>query len=88
MLKLQLQDVRLDQLSRFFRQGSVLGGTINSGSLGFEVQVNVDSPEAPQRIAELIRVARESCYTHGSLTGLVTINTEVTLNGNPLQMPV
>ena len=88
MLKLQLNEVRVDQLSRFFRQGSVLGGTITSGSVGFAVQVDVQSPEAPERIIELIRVARQSCYTHGALSEPVPINTEVTLNGSPLQIPV
>ena len=88
MLKIELHDVRVDQLSRFFRQGSVLGGTIASGSHGVEVLVEVNSPEAPERIVELIRVARASCYTHGALAEPVTVDTRVTLNGVSLAVPL
>ena len=88
MLKIHVSGVRVDQLSRFFRQGSVLGGTITSGSNGFEVLVEVDSPEPPERIAELIRVAKASCYTHGALAEPVPVETGVTLNGHPLAIAV
>ena len=87
MLKLQLQDVRIDQSTRFYREGSVLGGTVTSGSLGVSVQVNVQSPEPPDRIAHLIRVARNSCFSHGALAEPVVIETNVRLNGQALAIP-
>jgi organic hydroperoxide reductase OsmC/OhrA len=81
MLKLQLRHVRVDQVTRFYRQGSVLDGTIKSGSLGVEVAIDVDSDELPERIAELVRVAKASCFTHGALAGPVAVETSVRLNG-------
>ena len=39
-MKLELKQVHVDQVMRFFRKGSILGGTIKSGSLGIEVQVD------------------------------------------------
>jgi hypothetical protein len=85
MMKLALTNVRVDQLTRFYREGSVLGGTIKSGSLGVEVAIDVESDEPPERIAELVRVARASCFTHGTVAEPVTVETRLRLNGQPLE---
>jgi hypothetical protein len=85
MMKLELKDVRVDQLTRFYREGSVLGGTIQSGSLGVEVAIDVESDEPPARIAELVRVAKASCFTHGALAAPVRVETALRLNGEPLE---
>jgi hypothetical protein len=87
MMKLHLKNVRVDQTTRFYRQGSVLGGTIKSGSLGVDVNVDVESDEPPERIAELVRLGRESCFTHGAIADPVTVTTNVRLNGQPLEAP-
>jgi hypothetical protein len=86
MMKLALENVRVDQTTRFYRQGSMLAGSIKSGSLGVEVTVDVDSDEPPERIAELVRVARQSCFTHGALVEPVTVETSLRLNGRPLEV--
>lgn len=86
-MKLELNAVRVDQVIRFFRKGSILGGTIHSGSLGLEVQVDVESDEPEDRIARLVRVAQESCFTHGALAGPVPVETHLRLNGRPLALP-
>jgi uncharacterized OsmC-like protein len=81
MMKLTLNDVRVDQTARFYRQGSVLAGTIKSESLGMDVLVDIQSPEPPEPIAELIRVAKSSCCTHGALADPITVGTNIRLNG-------
>lgn len=85
-MKLALKDVRVDQTVRYYRQGSILGGTIKSGSLGVQAVIEVDSDEPAQRIAELIRVAKASCFTHGALAEPVPVETSLTLNGQPLEV--
>ncbi|MGH9088437.1 MAG: hypothetical protein ACRDYZ_10055 [Acidimicrobiales bacterium] len=85
-MKLSLTDVQVDQTLRFYRQGSVLGGTIKSGSMGIDVAVDIASDEPKERIAELIRVARASCFTHGSMAEPVMIETSARLNGKPLKV--
>jgi uncharacterized OsmC-like protein len=82
MLKLALEDVRIDQTLELYRTGSVRAGTIKSGCREMTLQINVVSPDPPEKIAELIRVAQESCFVHGSLTEVVPVTT--TLNGEPL----
>ena len=84
-MKLDLKNVRVDQTTRFYREGSVLGGTIKSGSLGAMMDIDVDSDEPPERIAELIRVAKASCFTHGAIAEPVAIETTLRLNGQPLE---
>jgi hypothetical protein len=84
MMKLHLRNVRVDQTTRFYRTGSVLGGTIKSGSLGVEVTIDVDADEPAERVAELIRVAKASCFTHGAIADAVAVEATARLNGAPL----
>lgn len=84
MLKIELKQVHVDQVIRFYRKGSILGGTIQSGSHGVEVQVDVESEASPETIARLVRIAQESCFTHGALAIPVPVETTVRLNGQIL----
>ena len=85
-MKVELKQVRIDQVMRFFRKGSILGGTIQSGSLGIEVQVDVESDEPRDKIARLVRVAQESCFTHGAIANPVPVEMDIRLNGQPLEV--
>lgn len=71
---------------RFFQKGSMKDGTAESGILGLETYVHVDSDESPERIRELIRVGERTCYTMQSLMNPVPVQTYVMLNGEDLQM--
>ena len=81
MLKIELEDVRIDQTMPIYRTGSIMRGTIQSGVRVLEVAIEIDSPEPRERLAELVRVAREACFTHGALANPVEIETSLTLNG-------
>ena len=85
-MKLELKQVHVEQVMRFFRKGSILGGTIRSGSLGLEVRVDVEADEPRDKIARLVRVAQESCFTHGAIANPVPVETDVRLNGQPLKL--
>jgi uncharacterized OsmC-like protein len=87
MMKIELKQVHVDQVIRFFRKGSILGGTIQSGSHGIEVQVDVESDESTDKIARLVRIAQESCFTHGALANPVPSETTVRLTGERLELP-
>jgi uncharacterized OsmC-like protein len=86
MRKIELKQVHVDQVIRFFRKGSILGGTVQSGSHGIEVHVDVESDAPKETIARLVRVAQESCFTHGALAAPVPVETSVRLNGEPLEL--
>ena len=85
-MKLELKHVHVDQVMRFFRKGSILAGTIQSGSLGIEVRVDVESDEPRDKIARLMRGAQESCFTHGAIANPVPVEMDVRLNGQALEM--
>ncbi len=85
MLKLVLEDVRIDQTLEIYRTGSTRAGTIKSGASGLAVHVEVVSDEPPDRIAELIRVAKNSCFTHGALGEVVPVTMSASLNSELLE---
>ena len=84
MSKISFRAAHIDQSSTYTRQGSILRGTISAGSAGFEVHIDIESDEPPERIHHLVRLARESCFTHGALTAPVSVTTTIRLNGQDL----
>ncbi len=84
-MKLKLKGVHVDQLTRFYRQGSVLAETIKSGCLGVELAIDVDSDEPAERISQLVRLAKASCFTHGTVAEPVAIETHVRLNSQSIE---
>lgn len=81
-----INGTRLEQRMRFFQKGSMKDGTAESGALGVETYVHVDSDEPAERIRELIRMGERTCYTQQSLMNAVPVQTYVGLNGEDLQM--
>ena len=51
---------------------------------GFEVEISIESDEPTEKIAELIRVARQMCFTEKALTGSVPVAVRQTINGQEL----
>lgn len=84
MLKIELDDVRVEQRLNVWREGSLLKGTIATGVRSVEVQVEIDSHEPRERLEELVRLAKASCFTHGALSHVVPVESTVTVNGKPL----
>ena len=84
MLKIPLDDVRLEQRLTVWREGSLLRGDIATGVRGLDVRVEIDSDAPPERLAELVRLAKASCFTHGALAGVVPVEATVVVNGAEL----
>jgi hypothetical protein len=84
MAKLKIKGIRVEQTIRFFREGSALAGTLRAGCLGLESRVEIESDEPEERIREMMRMGERSCFTLGSLTGAVPIETHLKLNGRSL----
>jgi organic hydroperoxide reductase OsmC/OhrA len=72
--------------AHFHEQGSVLAGTAEGRCQGFEVEISIDSDEEEQKIAELIRLAHQMCFTEDALTGQVQISRVHRLNGQPIEV--
>lgn len=84
MAKIEVRNIRVEQTVRFFREGSALAGTLKAGCLGLETHVEIESDEPEERIREMMRMGERSCFTLGSLTGIVPVETHLKLNGRPL----
>ena len=82
--KLDIQSIRLKQVTRFFMKGSALQGTLRGGSLGLETHIVIESSEPPDQIRHLIRMGEQTCFTLQSLIHPVPVKTSVELNGEPL----
>jgi hypothetical protein len=76
--------VRLEQRFSVWRQGSLLRGDIETGVRGVEVRVEVDSQAPRDRLAELVRRAKASCFTHGALALPVPVEATISVNGEAL----
>ncbi len=82
--KLNVQSIRLKQVTRFFMKGSALQGTLRGGAIGLETQIEVESSEPAEKIRHLIKMGEQTCFTLQSLVNPVPVKTSVALNGEPL----
>ncbi len=76
----------MEQRMRFWQEGTIEDGTAQSGCLGLETHIHVDSDEPPERIRELVRMGERTCYTVQSLKNPVAVHTYAKLNGEDLQL--
>ncbi len=70
--------------AHFHEQGSVLRGDAEGFCDGFEVEISIESDEPAEQIAELIRLARQMCFTEKALIGSVPILVKQTINGQEI----
>ena len=84
MLKMQVDGVRMIVNTKFRLQGSVLADTVQGEAVGIETRLEVDSPEAPEKVARLIRTAERGCFVMQALKNPVAITSTTLLNGHPL----
>jgi uncharacterized OsmC-like protein len=83
--KLIIRNEKVDVTGHFHEQGSVLKGDAEGVCDNFEVAVSMDSEEDPKKIALLIRLARQMCFTEKALIGNTSVKVSQTLNGKPLE---
>lgn len=67
--------------AHFHEQGSVLRGDAEGFCDGFEVEISIESDESPEKIAELIRLARQMCFTEKALMGSTPVVVRNVVNG-------
>jgi organic hydroperoxide reductase OsmC/OhrA len=63
----------------------VLAGTAEGRCDDFEIELSIESEEEPEKIAELIRLAHQMCFTEDALTGKVRLSKTHRLNGKPME---
>ena len=81
MMKITFTKARVHVTAHFRAEGSVLGQTVEGACEGFETRLEVESDEAPERLAGLIRNAENGCFILQTIRHPVPVQTEVAVNG-------
>ena len=81
-----LRDLRIDALEfsirgYFDRRGGRVPGVPNRGFDELRYETRIDSPEAPERIRDLVEEAERHCYVLNTLKRAAVIHARVLLNG-------
>ena len=84
--KVEFRSAKVNQTTRFYREGSMLGGDLNAGPIELitEVELESDAPEAD--IRRVVRLAEQTCFTLQSMIQPVPVRTEARLNGASLAL--
>jgi hypothetical protein len=85
MLKVTIDGMRTKVRGRYRVDGSVLNDTIEGAMVGAEVDVEIDSPDPPDRVARVLRNAERGCFVMQALLKPVPVTTNAVLNGVPLK---
>lgn len=81
MLKVTVDAMRMRVTARYRVDGSVLNDTVQARMIGAEATLEIDSPDAHDRVARVIRNAERGCFVMQALVNPVPITTTTVLNG-------
>jgi len=81
MLKVTVNGMRMRVKARYRVDGSVLNDTIRGQMLGAETTLEIDSPDAPDRVARVVRNAERGCFVMQALLNPVPVTGRTMLNG-------
>jgi organic hydroperoxide reductase OsmC/OhrA len=81
---LNIKDETVKVIAHFHEQGSVLRGDAEGFCDGFEIEIEIESDEPETKIHELIRLARQMCFTEKALITPTPITVTASHNGNRL----
>lgn len=65
----------------YYLRGSVLAGTVEAGATGCRSHFVVDSPESPDDLENVIRLAKQGCYAERLVETAVTVESTYEVNG-------
>ena len=80
-MKTKINKARVSVKARFKSEGSVLAETIQASGLGFETHLELDSQEAPERIAAVVRNSEKGCYVMQTILQPTPVERTFALNG-------
>ena len=84
MLKVTVNTLRMKVIARYRVDGSVLNDSVQAQMLGAETVLEIDSPDAPDRVARVVRNAERGCFVMQALLRPVSVTGRTVLNGTPL----
>ena len=81
MKNLGVDGARVHVEMDYYRSGSVLKGTVESGCSEVRIHFQIDSKEADEEILEIVRLAKRGCYVENMVRTAVPLQSSYTLNG-------
>jgi hypothetical protein len=82
--KLSFRRVSISQTAKFIRGGSILAGDIYGEPGGIVTNIDVDSDEPARKVANIVKLAEQSCFALQSMIQSTPVSATATLKGNAL----
>lgn len=86
MMKITVKRASVKVRFRKLLGGSVLKGTVFNRWDGVDTHLSVESDAPPDKLAHLIRNAKNGCFAEGLITQSVPLNSTIEVNGKPFQL--
>ena len=85
-MKTKIEKAKVFVTARFKSEGSVLRETVQAVGLGFETRCELESVEAPEKVAAVMRNAEHGCYVMQTILQPTPVTRQFTLNGKPFDL--
>ena len=86
MMKISVTKASAKVRFRKFLGGSVLKGTVYCKWDGVDTHLSIESDAPPDKLAHLIRNAKNGCFAEGLIVQSVPLNSTVEVNGKPFHI--
>ena len=86
MMKLTVRNASAKVRFRKFLGGSVLKGTVYNRWDGVDIHLAIESDAPAEKLAHLIRNAKNGCFAEGLIVQSVPLNSTVEVNGKPFRI--
>jgi hypothetical protein len=86
MMKLTIKKASCHVEGDYVLSGSVLKGTVQVAHKGFRTHLEVESEEPREKLAHLIRCAKNGCFAEQLIVQPVPLESTITVNGEPLHL--
>ena len=83
-MKVEISSVRAHVPVHFGLEGSVLAGTIQASAPRVETNYEIESPDDNDRVAAVLRNARNGCWVRAAVSNPTPFEDRSTLNGEPM----
>jgi len=83
MMKIEVKNARVKVRFRKILGGSVLKGTVFNKWEGVDTHLSLESDAPPEKLAHLIRNAKNGCFAEGLIVQSVPLTSTVEVNGEP-----
>jgi hypothetical protein len=86
MMKISVKTASVKVRFRKHIGGSVLKGTVFHKWDGVDTHLSIESDATPEKLAHLIRNAKNGCYAEGLVVQSVPLNSTIEVNGQPFSI--